>query len=264
MRKALSFGPFLFVCVISAVAVRGYAAGIDPQFAAGNTLLDSLPPVPEGKTEKSYFEVQLNRRAVGIGEVTLGCRRADNGLVYDYRHHLAVKLPTNVLMTVDIQAVLTPKFQPLAIDVQRSMTLPDGQAFTGTQSMTIEGNKIVLQSNEGDVKSTREFSVPNVHFVYAMDAFIPRMEKKQKKPFALYNFDMESGGLAEIHCQWIVNEQRKEQLSVSKDRGKTVDEYYLFEFSGNYLGYGKMDPPFLEIKTTETQQAEVKKLLGLE
>lgn len=240
------------------------SAASEAQRAAGKAILDSIPVLPEGASETSYFEVQLQRKAVGIGELTLSCRRAQEVLVYDYRHLIVVKLPTQVLMTVEIEAVLTPKFQPLAIDVRRSMTLPDGHSFIGSQEMTVDGDKILLESNEGDVQSTRELALPKVPFVYAMDAFIPRLKNKQKRPFAFYSFDMESGGLAEIHCNWTVNNQRKEQLNLSKDGGASIDEYFLFELSGKYLGYGKIDPPFLEIQTTQSQQAEVKKLLGLE
>lgn len=264
MKSKASFRYLLLAVCVGIPANITLGAETDLQLAAGDALLSSLPVLKEGHTEMTYFEVQLNQKAVGIGELALACRKAENQLVYDYRHHLSVKLPTGVLMTLNVQAILTPKFQPLAIDVERSVILPDGQAFSGEQSATMEGGKIVLESNEGEMKTTREFPMPKVNFVYALDALMPRLQKKQKKPFALRNIDLESGGLAEIHCSWLVNDQRKEQLNLSKDGGASVDEYFVFEFSGAYIGYGKIDPPFFEVQTTQSRQQEVKKLLGLE
>lgn len=263
MKARLCFG-LVLALTLAAGARRARAADdMKTLLAAGERMLEALPALPVNHAETTYFEIQLNQRAVGVGELSLKAREVDGSIVLDYRHYVTIKLPTGVVMTLDVQAVLDQKYRPLAIDVDRSMTLPDGQAFLGTQSATIEGDKLILVAHEGGEKTTRELPAPKGRFVYGVDALVHRLDHKQKKPFALRNLDLESGGLADIHYQWTVNAQRKEQLNVSKDGGATLDEYFVFEWSGELIGYGKIDPPLYEHKTTASGAAEVKKLLEL-
>ncbi|MFO0947194.1 MAG: hypothetical protein U1D30_14835 [Planctomycetota bacterium] len=230
----------------------------------GDRKLEKIAPLADNHSEKTYFEVQYANRAVGVGILSLKAHREQEKLVYEYEHDVRIKMPNGLVMILNIQATLTPKYRPLAIDVQRSVTLPDGQTFNGSQAVTVEQTRIVTVSNEGGIKNTREVPLPATDFIYGVDALIGHLDfKNQKKDFVFRHLDLESGQPTELHFHWTVNQSRKEQLNVSKDGGKTMDEFFLFEWSGEMVGYGKMEPPFVEVKSNESRYNEVKKLLDL-
>lgn len=263
MQRILVLGVIAIVAG-SMTGAKALSAEKNPLIAEGERRLESLAPLKDNHAEKTFFEVQYANRAVGVGMLSLNAHRAGEKLVYEYQHDVRIKMPNGLIMILNIEATLTPRYRPLAIDVTRSVTLPDGQSFPGSQSVTIDETRVITTTNEGGVKTTREVPLPGGHFVYGVDSLVGHAEfKKQKKDFVLRHLDLESGLPTELHFHWTVSESRKEQLNVSKDGGKTMDEFFLFEWSGELVGYGKIEPPFVEVKTTESRYNEVKKLLDL-
>ena len=252
--------------LILAITIAAGAQDTHLALKEGERQLAQLPALKEGQAQTLHFEIQLAGRAVGVGELVLQAARREGQLIYEYRHQISVRLASQGTTRVVMSATLQPDFRPLSVLVTWTVSPPDGPPSSRSLSAAVERERVVIKISQSEHTQIKEVPLPEGPIVFGVDSLVDRLSEslryRRKKDFGLRQLDVKTGELVVIYHHWTRNDKGDLQLSLSRD-GKSPDEYFVFDREGSLAAYGKINPPFVELKVDQSRMTEVRKALGL-
>lgn len=178
--------------------------------------------------DRIYFELLLGEKPIGLAVYTLTGRTQKEGGGFSYRVETEVVMPNRVRINGIVTSHLNSNYEPINIEMRRTVTTPDGTAQHTVELTQIDADTVTIRRGIRDgTLSENTVACPDRPFVFAIEFLVQRIDLRRFTKFTLREFDPQKAVAIEQH---FVAKSRPDggiNLSSSEDNGDIGYQYSL-------------------------------------
>lgn len=231
--------------------------------AAEATAADVLAALKEVKLDAPIvlnFEAVVGPATVGYSSAKLSAAKSDTATLLHYDVESVIITQDGTRLEMQIHAKLTPRFEPLEVELRRDVIPEGGQPQTIVERAEIQEKEVVLSKISGaDPATRRTVPRPASPFVFAAEFLVQRIDLKRFPKFLLHEFNAQKGTLKAHHFQSGTEPGGGVRLVSQKDDGKPGYSY-LIDAAGAVQTWGEPPTPVSFKASPPDRFEEVKNL----
>ncbi|MGB2988178.1 MAG: hypothetical protein WBE26_20100 [Phycisphaerae bacterium] len=258
-RVVPCFGTLALLCLtVTALGIDDDPALVE----AGKAVVKGLKPLAPGTEETSYFEIKAGPGdAIGYVIASVEALRGKGEPVYRYVAETSITFPSKVRVLVLVNAKLRPDFEPIEIEMKRTVVNPDGSEKVVVQRAA-SGPKTVKLSTEADGQQTEgEAPRPERPFIYAIETLVQRLDHKKHDAYILREFDIHTGRAGSLVFTAKTWRDGTPTIITRYVSGGGSYQFW-FDDGGTLLRWGMPSIPALFVRTTKEQAEGLKASMG--
>jgi len=218
---------------------------------AGKDVIKALSPLSARTKYVSYFDVMLGPdKVIGYIEASIEGVGGEASPRYRYETHTVIHFPTKAQLHVDVVATLRTDFEPVEIELKRTVVDPKGDAKTSMQRAVLSADKVMLSGEVGDQRGSKEVPRPPGTIIYGIETLVQGLDFAKHESFRLDEFDLQEGGarpLKFIATKW----QDGTPTLITYNPDESISYQFWFDSAGNLIRWGEASLPALFVRTTK-------------
>lgn len=230
--------------------------------AEGRALIESLPGLELGGTQKLHFELYLGPNdVVGYSQILLRCEERGGKTQYIYASDTVVSAGAGPRIALAMRATLWPTFEPIHAELWRENMGAENQRQVSNSRAEFGEDGVAITITGGQGTASKKAARPDPPFVFGVETLIALLKGDKPARFAIREFSVPTG--------------TAEPLILTRDEwpgggvtlvGKYPDGngayQFWFDTKGELQRWMHASTPMLFVRSTAERIEELKKSLG--
>lgn len=236
----------------------GEGAATAPPADAGKAAVESLSRLAPGEREESYFSIKHGpEEEIGYILATLEAKTANSELTYAYETETGIDFPSGARAKLWVTAKLHPTFEPIEVDLRRTMITMEGVVQRNRLYAKIGSDKVTLSSEADGKKTSNEAPCPERPFVYAIESMIAHLDFHTHDHFTVGEFDVSTGGARDLTFETEMWEDKVPAV-LTFDANGHPSYHFWFDKQDKLIRWAEPSMPVYFVRTTKEHAEQLK------
>ncbi len=265
LRQSLAIGALAmgFVCPAAwsqegRSADSSVTADTSALVAAGKAAVKDLKSLAPGAKLESHFRVMFGPDDT-VGYISSRVEAVSEGgqTVYRYRADTVMTFPNGSKMTALINAKLRPDFQPVEVELKRSLYKRHEDTVGDVVRVTVGTKEVEIKISSGGQERTHKAPRPDDPLIFGIELFVQRLDFQKHKEFIVREFDVQTGGAGDLKFTSDIWQDGTPTIITFNAAGAPSYQFW-YDEENKLLRWGEPSMPVLFVRTTKEHAAQLK------
>lgn len=226
--------------------------------AAGKAAVKALKPLAVGEKLESHFRAMFGPDET-VGYISSRIEAVSEGgqTVYLYRADTVMTFPDRSKMTALIKAKLRPDFQPVEVELKRSLYKPHEDVVGDVVRITVGTKEVEIEISSGGQERANKAPRPDDPMIFGIELFVQRLDFEKHKEFIVHEFDVQSGRAGALKFTSDLWQDGTLTIITLNAAGGPSYQFW-YDTENRLLRWGEPSMPILFVRTTRERAAQLK------